>query len=594
MKPLYKFIIKYWMQLIALIIFTYAQVWTTLQLPTYMADIVNQGIIGQEMDKVYHYGVLMLAVTFGGAVASVVVGYLASKIATGFTRDVRVALFTKVESFSANEFNKFSTASLITRSTNDLQQVQQALTMLLRMMLMAPIMAVGALQNALGMAPDLTWIIALAIAVMIVIIPVLFYIGMPKFRALQQMIDRLNLVTRENLTGLRVVRAFNNENVEQTKFDKANIDLTKLNLFTNRLMITMQPIMTLVMSLSTVAIVWFGAQLVFNSGLEIGNMLAFMQYAIQVIMSFLMLSIMFIIVPRAVVSARRVGEVIASESSIVDPETPKKFPSNLTGRVEFRSVTFSYPGAAQPVLNDINFVAEPGQTTALIGSTGSGKTTLVHLIPRFYDVTSGQILIDDIDIRDVTQADLRSNIGFVPQKASLFSGDISSNIRYGNHDISDSDINKTLDAAQATEFINKLQKGLNHEVSQGGSNLSGGQKQRLSIARALATDSKIYVFDDSFSALDFKTDSLIRKALKSSTKGKTVIMVGQRIGSIADADKIIVVGDDGKIAGVGTHNELLKTNEVYQDIARSQLSDSELKSLRKPSKKPSKRGDKHG
>ena len=582
------------MQLIALIIFTYAQVWTTLQLPTYMADIVNQGIIGQEMDKVYHYGILMLVVTFGGAVASVIVGYLASKIATGFTRDVRVALFTKVESFSANEFNKFSTASLITRSTNDLQQVQQALTMLLRMMLMAPIMAVGALQNALGMAPDLTWIIALAIAVMIVIIPVLFYIGMPKFRALQQMIDRLNLVTRENLTGLRVVRAFNNQDIEQSKFDKANIDLTKLNLFTNRLMITMQPIMTLVMSLSTVAIVWFGAQLVFNSGLEIGNMLAFMQYAIQVIMSFLMLSIMFIIVPRAVVSARRVGEVIASESSIVDPETPKKFPSNLTGRVEFRSVTFSYPGAAQPVLNDINFVAEPGQTTALIGSTGSGKTTLVHLIPRFYDVTSGQILIDDIDIRDVTQADLRSNIGFVPQKASLFSGDISSNIRYGNHHISDSDINKALDAAQATEFINKLQKGLNHEVSQGGSNLSGGQKQRLSIARALAADSKIYVFDDSFSALDFKTDSLIRKALKSSTKGKTVIMVGQRIGSIADADKIIVVGDDGKIAGVGTHDELLKTNEVYQDIARSQLSDSELKSLSKPSKKPSKRGDKHG
>jgi ATP-binding cassette subfamily B protein len=408
----------------------------------------------------------------------------------------------------------------------------------------------------------------------------LFGMALPKFKLLQKMVDRLNLVTRENLTGLRVVRAFNREHTEEKKFDTANTDLMNLNLFVNRLMVLMQPFMMLVMNMSLVAIVWFGAQQISTETIAIGNMLAFMQYAMQAIMSFLMFSIIFIMVPRAAVSAGRINEVIETQSSIRDPAKPKKLAAKGQGRVEFREVTYTYPGAENPVLSGISFVAEPGQTTAFIGSTGSGKTTLINLIPRFFDVSTGQILLDGVDIRDLKLDDLYSQIGYVPQKGVLFSGTVKSNVTYGNKKASDSNIKKAAQIAQASDFIAKLDKGLDSEVAQGGTNLSGGQKQRLSIARALAIQPKLYIFDDSFSALDFKTDAALRKALKAETKNKTVLMVGQRIGSIMDADKIIVV-DEGKIVGEGTHKELLKNSDVYREIAKSQLSDEELKGVAK-------------
>jgi ATP-binding cassette subfamily B protein len=575
-KQLVRFIKPYWLLFILLVGFTYLQVMANLKLPDYMAKIVNEGIIAGSMHEIYHSGLVMLLVTLGGAACAVGVSYLASHIATGFTRDVRQALFSRVERFSINEFNTFSTASLITRSTNDMQQLQQALTMMLRMMLMAPIMAVGALQKAIGMAPELSWIIGVGIAIMLSVIIVLFKIGIPRFKLLQKMVDKLNLVTRENLTGLRVVRAFNNEKREEAKFEAVNQDLTKLNLFTNRLMVVMQPVMMLVMNFATLAIIWFGAHLIYNSTIEIGNMMAFLQYAMQVIMSFLMISIVFIVVPRASVSARRVNEVLATEPTILDPEQPKKMPKNVAGQVEFRNVSFSYPGADTAVLSGITFVAEPGQTTAFIGSTGSGKTTLINLIPRFYDVTEGQVLVDGVDVRDMRQHDLHALIGYAPQKGVLFSGTVASNIRYGRKELSDTEMKKAADIAQASEFIAGLDETFEHDIAQGGANVSGGQKQRLAIARALAVDPALYIFDDSFSALDFKTDAKLRRALATETAQKTVIIVAQRIGTIAGADKIIVL-DEGRIVGQGTHAELLKTNAVYREIAASQLSDEELK-----------------
>lgn len=578
MKQLFKFAKPYWLVFILLVGFTYLQVMANLKLPDYMAKIVNEGIIAGDMHEIYHSGLVMLLVTLGGAACAVVVSYMASHIATGFTRDVRQALFSKVERFSINEFNTFSTASLITRSTNDMQQLQQALVMLLRMMLMAPIMAVGALQKAIGMAPGLSWIIGVGIAIMLTVIITLFKVGIPKFKLLQKMVDRLNLVTRENLTGLRVVRAFNNEKREEAKFEEANRDLTKLNLFTNRLMVMMQPIMMLVMNFATLAIIWFGAHLIYDGTLEIGNMMAFLQYAMQVIMSFLMISIVFIIVPRASVSARRVNEVLATEPSIVDPEKPQHLPKEGAGKVEFQGVSFSYPGADTPVLQDVSFVAEPGQTTAIIGSTGSGKTTLINLVPRFYDVTAGKVLIDGVDIRDVRQHELRAQIGYAPQKGVLFSGTVSSNIHYGRKELSEEQMKKAADIAQASEFIMGLDEQFDHNISQGGANVSGGQKQRLAIARALAIEPNIYIFDDSFSALDFKTDAALRQALTKEISNKTVLIVAQRIGTIAGADKIIVL-DEGRIVGQGTHAELLKTNNVYREIAASQLSDEELHAM---------------
>lgn len=586
MLKLFKHLKPYIWLIIPLVILTYLQVMANLQLPDYMAKIINDGIIGESMDAIYRNGGIMLLVTLGGGIAAVGVGFLATRVATSFARDIRRKVFEKVESFSIAEFNSLSTASLITRSTNDIQQIQMVTLMILRMVLMAPFMAIGALQNAIQNAPELSWIIAMAVGALFVIIVVLFTTALPKFKILQKMVDTLNLVTRENLTGLRVIRAFNKEKTEEKKFDEANADLMKLNLFVNRLMIILQPFMMLLMNIALVAIVWFGAQLVSDNSIEIGNMMAFMQYATQVIMSFLMISIIFIMIPRASVSAKRVNEVLNTTATIHDPKNPKKPARNGHGRIEFRDVTFTYPDADSPVLSGINFTAEPGQTTAFIGSTGSGKTTLIGLIPRFYDVTAGQVLIDNVDVRDMRLRDLSGQIGYVPQKGVLFSGTVKSNVTYGNKRASTKEIDTAIKVAQASDFVNKLEDGLQSNISQGGTNVSGGQKQRLSIARALAVKPKVYIFDDSFSALDFKTDAKLRKALQKETAGKTVLIVGQRISTIMNADKIIVM-DEGKIVGQGTHDELMKHNVVYQEIAHSQLSDEELarnKNARKEAK----------
>ena len=500
---------------------------------------------------------------------------------------LRDQVFERIENFALADFHTFSTASLITRSTNDIQQIQTTSIMLLRIALMAPLMAIGGLQKALMNAPSLSWIIALAVSVLLIVILTLFILAIPRFSKLQKLIDKLNLVARENLTGLRVVRAFHTEVVEQRKFENVNQPLTRFNLVVNRLMMITEPVMTLVMSVSTVAVVWFGAVAISSGDLEIGNMLAFMQYAMQVIISFLMISMVFIMAPRAAVSIKRVSEVLNIQPSIGDSKQPKPLSQNGTGRIEFKDVTFSYPDADLPVLSGISFTAEPGQTTAFIGSTGSGKSTLINLIPRFYDVSAGQILLDGVDVRDLKLTDLYSQIGYVPQKGVLFSGSIKSNVAYGNSQVSKEVIQRAIKVAQAGEFVSKLDDGLESGVAQGGSNVSGGQRQRLSIARALAVQPNVYIFDDSFSALDFKTDAWLRKELRNETKGKTVLIVGQRINTIADADKIIVL-DEGKIVGQGCHNELMKSCEVYREIATSQLSDKELKAMSQSPTKSSK------
>jgi ATP-binding cassette subfamily B protein len=578
-KKVFSYFRFYWWQLILLVGLTYLQVMATLKLPDYMAKIVNLGIIGQDMGIIWQNGWLMLAVTLGGGICAIGAGYLGSIIAAGFSQKLRRGVFSKVEGFALNEFNKFSTASLITRSTNDIQQVQTVLIMVFRLVLMAPIMAIGALQSAIATAPGLTWIIALAVGITFLLIGIVFAVGLPKFQLLQKMVDKLNMVTRENLTGLRVVRAFNNEAFEESKFDGVNKELTAVNLFVNRIMVLMMPAMMFLMNLAVLAIIWFGAHLVQTGGLEIGNMMAFMQYSMQVIMSFLMMSMIFIIFPRGWVSLKRLGEVLNTDASICDPVNPvENFECH--GVVEFRDVTFSYPGADLPVLTDINFTAKPGETTAFIGSTGSGKSTLINLLPRFYDVTAGQILLDGVDVRKLRLRDLYHNLGYVPQRGILFSGDIRGNIGYGDNGGDDANIARAAEVSQSMEFIDGLPEGLGAPVSQGGSNVSGGQKQRLSIARALARNPKVYIFDDSFSALDFKTDRELRTALEGVTKESTVLLVAQRIGTIMGADQIIVL-DEGKIVGKGKHQELLETCEVYREIAQSQLSDEELADIKR-------------
>lgn len=578
MKHILRFFSGYWLMFIILVGFTYAMVMANLWLPDKMSEIVNNGIIKQDMPAIWHNGLAMILVTAAGGLCSIVIGFLAARIATGMAQKLRTELFERVESFALADFNKFSTASLITRSTNDIQQIQMTSILLLRLALMAPIMAIGGLQKAIHNAPDLSWIIALAVSVLLVVIAVLFVIAVPRFKKLQTLVDKLNLVTRENLVGLKVIRAFHNEKIEQKKFQQANTELNRMNLFVNRLMMLLDPIMTLVMNFSSVAIVWFGAHLISSGNLQIGNMMAFLEYAMQVIISFLLLSMVFIMVPRAAVSVKRVGEVLDTFPSIVDPQLPQQLPNDATGKIEFKDVTFTYPDANLPVLSSINFTAEPGQTTAFIGSTGSGKSTLINLIPRFYDVSTGQILLDGVDIRNVKLEDLYDQIGYVPQKGVLFSGTIASNIKYGNAKASQELIEKSAKIAQATEFISELKNGYKNDIAQGGSNVSGGQRQRLSIARAIAVEPNVYIFDDSFSALDFKTDAKLRLALAKETKHKTVLIVGQRINTIMNADKIIVL-DEGKIVGQGTHQELMKNCEVYQEIAASQLSEDDLQKM---------------
>ena len=552
---------------------TYAQVMASLALPDYMARIVNEGIVNQNQALIWSTGVNMILVTLGGAVAAVSSGYLATKIGTGFSRNLRKAVFEKVESFSMEEFNNFSTASLITRSTNDIQQVQMVVIILFRMVLSAPIMGVGAIIKASNMAPSMTWIMGVAVAILLTMIIILFVVAVPKFKLVQKLIDRLNLVTRQNLTGLKVIKAFNTENYEKEKFDDVNKDLTKINLFINRVMVIMQPIMMLVFNLTTIAIIWIGAHRIDIGELQIGDMMAFMQYAMQVIISFLMISIIFILLPRASVSAQRISEVLGASLHILDSQKPKK--SRGKGEVLFRDVTFTYPDADVPVLYNISFTAKPGETTAIIGGTGSGKSTVVNLLPRFFDVTSGEILIDGVDVRDMRKKDLRRRIGYIPQKGVLFSGTIESNIKYGKPNATMEEVQEAARVAQATEFISKLENGYDSHVAQGGSNFSGGQKQRIAVARALIADPDIYIFDDSFSALDFETDYKLREELKTITKNSTVIIVAQRIGTILHADKIVVL-DNGRVVGIGKHKELLKDCKVYKEIANSQLSEKEL------------------
>lgn len=578
MKHILRIFSGYWLMFIILVGFTYAMVMANLWLPDKMSEIVNNGIIKQDMPAIWHNGLAMIVVTAAGGLCSIVIGFLAARIATGMAQKLRAELFERVESFALADFNKFSTASLITRSTNDIQQIQMTSILLLRLALMAPIMAIGGLQKAIHNAPNLSWIIALAVSVLLVVIAVLFVIAVPRFKKLQTLVDKLNLVTRENLVGLKVIRAFHNEKIEQKKFQQANTELNKMNLFVNRLMMLLDPIMTLVMNFSSVAIVWFGAHLISSGNLQIGNMMAFLEYAMQVIISFLLLSMVFIMVPRAAVSVKRVGEVLDTLPSIVDPQLPQQLPNDATGKIEFKDVTFTYPDADLPVLSSINFTAEPGQTTAFIGSTGSGKSTLINLIPRFYDVSAGQILLDGVDIRQLKLEDLYDQIGYVPQKGVLFSGTIASNIKYGNAKASQKLVEKSAKIAQATEFISELKNGYKNDIAQGGSNVSGGQRQRLSIARAIAVEPNVYIFDDSFSALDFKTDAKLRSALAKETKHKTVLIVGQRINTIMNADKIIVL-DEGKIVGQGTHQELMKNCQVYQEIAASQLSEDDLQKM---------------
>jgi ATP-binding cassette subfamily B protein len=528
-----------------------------------------------QSNYIIRIGALMLLLTLASVTCAISVGFLAARVAAGTARDVRQSLFRKVESFSKAEFDKFSTASLITRSTNDVTQLQMVIIMIIRMVFYAPILGVGAMIHAVGKSPSMAWVIALAVVILLGLVLTVFSIALPKFRIIQSLIDRLNLVTRENLSGMMVIRAFNTQDFEEGRFDKANLDLTNNTLFVNRVMVIMMPVMMFLMSGVSLLIIWVGAHQVAQSSMQVGDMMAFMQYAMQVVMAFLMLSIMFIILPRASVSAGRIADVLDVKLHIVDPSEPKSFPPDSHGKVEFDHVSFRYPGAEEDVLHDITFTALPGQTTAIIGSTGSGKSTVVNLIPRFYDVTEGAICVDGLDIREVRQSDLRDKIGYIPQKGMLFSGTIESNLRYADENASDEAIEKAAAIAQATDFISAMPQGYESEISQGGSNVSGGQKQRLAIARALVKRPEIYIFDDSFSALDFKTDVALRKALKKSTGGSTILIVAQRISTIKTAEQIIVV-DDGRVVGKGTHDKLMETCETYREIALSQLSKEEL------------------
>lgn len=520
-------------------------------------------------------GLKMLAMALVIMLAAVSVTFLSSRVAAFLGRNLRNGVYRKVISFSGEELNHFSTASLITRSTNDIQQVQLVFAMIFRIVLYAPILGVGGVLKVLQTDVSMTWILGVAVVAILILVGFLFAVAMPKFKILQYRIDELNLVSREILTGLSVIRAFSREKHEEERFEEVNERLTKTNLFVNRCMTFMMPAMMLIMNGITVLIIYNGSHAVDNGTMQVGNMMAFMQYAMQIIMSFLMITMMSIMLPRASVSAKRINEIMETKVSIESPETAKIPENNKKGEVRFEHVGFAYPGAEEETLTDINFTAQKGETVAFIGSTGSGKSTLVNLIPRFFDVTSGKILVDGVDIREMGLHDLRERIGYVPQKGVLFSGTIDSNIRYGKEDATKEEVNRAAEIAQAQEFIGQKEKGMESEIAQGGTNVSGGQKQRLSIARAIAKNPEIYIFDDSFSALDYKTDVVLRRALKKETKDATTLIVAQRISTILHADKILVL-DEGKIVGEGTHKELLKTCEVYQQIAMSQLSKEEL------------------
>jgi len=528
-----------------------------------------------QTDYILRIGGTMLLISLLGGACTIAVGFLASRTAAGAARDIRKAVFKKVESFSSAEFNQFSTASLITRSTNDVTQVQMVIFMIMRMVFYAPIIGVGGVIRAIDKSAEMWWIIAVAVVALLSLIVIVFWISLPKFRIIQSLIDRLNLVTRENLSGMMVIRAFNKQDDEEERFDKANRDLTDNSLFVARVMVIMMPVIMLLMNGLSVGIIWVGAQHVAESTIQVGDMMAFLQYAMQIVFAFLMMTMLFIFLPRAAVSGGRIADVLETDLAITDPQDPKQFNEPVVSQIEFRNVSFRYPGALDDVLHDISFTAKPGETTAFIGSTGCGKSTVVNLIPRFYDVTEGAIYLDGIDIREVKQSELRDKIGYVPQKGMLFSGTIESNLLYADENASGETLKEAADIAQASEFIFSKPEGLEAEIAQGGSNVSGGQKQRLSIARALVKKPPIYIFDDSFSALDFKTDSALRRALKEKTRESAVLIVTQRVATVKNAEQIIVL-DKGRVVGKGKHHDLMESCETYQEIALSQLSKEEL------------------
>lgn len=574
MKTVLKYYKPYVPYIILIILFLFGQAMCELALPAYMSDIIDEGIVKGNMPYIWKTGMIMIVISAATMLFAVGGSFLAARTAAKSSRDIRHALFNKVTNFSAAELEEFSTASLITRSTNDVQAVQQTTVMLLRMAIFAPIMGIGSVVRALQTSVALSWTVGVALAAIIIIMGTAFFLVLPKFKVLQKKLDRLNLIMKERLSGVLVIRAFTTEKSEQDRFQDANWDLTKLNLFVNKAMSFMMPSLMFVMNAVGVLIVWAGAHLIEAEKLMVGDMLAYLQYAMHVIMSFLFVTMMFIMIPRAAVSAQRIGSVLDVKPTIIDPSIPEIL-EQPKGRVEFRNVSFAYPDAEEKTLEEISFTAEPGKTTAIIGGTGSGKSSLVKLIPRFYDVSSGEILLDGIDVRKMKQHDLREQIGYIPQKGVLFSGTIASNLQYGKQDADEKTMSEAAVIAQAAAFIAEKPDGLDEEVAQGGTNVSGGQKQRLSIARALVKKPKIYIFDDSFSALDFKTDKALRAALKENVGDSTILIVAQRINTIMDADQILVL-DDGKLAGKGTHDELMESCDVYKEIALSQLSEEEL------------------
>jgi len=590
MFKLFRFLKEYTLQIVAIVLLIFTQVIANLYLPSLMADIINKGIVQKDVvqtisflgfsgsyqgvDYILRTGGIMLLISLGGAICSIIATFFSSRTAVGFGRIIRNKLFTKVEGFSLHEFDKVGTATLITRTTNDVTQIQAVTVMIFSIMLFAPLTGLGGIVMALKEDAPLTWIFAIIIPLLGIIIGLTLKSAMPLFKLMQVKIDKLNLVLREGLTGIRVIRAFNRIDTEKVRFDDASTDLMDNAIKVNKIMAFLMPIMMLIMNVTTVAIIWFGGIRIDEGNMQIGSLIAFIQYGMQILFGFLMLSMVFIMIPRAQASAIRINEVLDMDSEILDPQNTI-LADKESGYVEFKNVSFSYPGSEQPAINNITFSANPGEITAIIGGTGSGKSTLVNLIPRFYDATTGSVLVDGVDVREMSQESLRSKIGFVPQKTVLFSGTIADNIKYGKDNATIEEIQHAANVAQATDFINGMTEGYEHVIAQGGTNVSGGQKQRLSIARALVRKPEIYIFDDSFSALDFKTDAKLRAALKNETAKATVLIIAQRVATVMDADRIIVL-DDGQISGIGTHKELLTSCKVYHEIVSSQLSEEEL------------------
>ncbi len=572
MLKLFKGLKPYWTLVIGVLVLVFISTMTDLELPDLMSDIVDTGIVQGDVSYILGRGGVMLLVALLGTVCTILTSYLSSKIGMGFSRDLRKKVFEKVESFSLTEINEVGTASLITRTTNDINQVQMVVIMMMRMMLSAPLMIVGALIMALGKDVELSKVILVVIPIIIVTIAIIAKFTLPMFQKMQNKIDKLNLVVRENLTGIRVIRVFNKVEAEQERFNQASLEVSRIATMANRLMGALMPLMMLILNLSIIAVIWFGGIRINDGDLMVGDLMAFIQYLTQVMFSLLMLTMMFVLIPRAQASAVRINEVLEMESPIQEPK--EAIQPQLKGYVEFKNVSFGYEGAEEYAISNISFVAKPGEVTAIIGGTGSGKSSILNMIPRFYDAAKGEVLVDGVNVRHMNQQELRSKIGYVPQKAVLFTGTIRDNILYGKEDATDEEVRHALDIAQATDFVSKMKEGIESPISQGGTNVSGGQKQRLSIARAIVRKPEIYLFDDSFSALDFKTDAQLRAALKKETKDSTVIIVAQRVSTVMDATRILVM-DEGHVVGMGTHEELLQTNEIYQQIVESQLKKGE-------------------